>query len=62
MARKSFSVSLSDELIALINTTSESIHFSRSWVTEYLIKRGILDGGIEELEKYALPVRGEKHG
>lgn len=54
MARKPVCVTMSDEIIEIINAASDSIHFSRSWVMEYLIKAGIKAGGLSELAKFGV--------
>lgn len=58
MARKPVCFTMSDELVEIINATSDAIQFSRSWVIEYLIKQGIKSGGLSELAKFGVITKG----
>lgn len=54
MAKKPVCVTMSDDLINTINEVSDAIHFSRSWVTEFLIKQGIKAGGLSDLARFGI--------
>ena len=54
MAKKPVCVTMSDDLITTINEVSDAIHFSRSWVTEFLIKQGIKAGGLSDLARLGI--------
>ena len=52
MARKPICITIDDSILEVVNATADTIHFSKSWIIEYLVKKGIQAGGIGELTRF----------